>query len=68
MRPNASQWDRMGPNTSESLEKLAKKSKNLAKTSKKFEKKFVKTFSTAQYSHQRDDPSTPAHGDATTQV
>ena len=35
MRPNASQWVWMGPNTSESLEQLAKTSKNFAKTSKK---------------------------------
>ena len=39
----------MDPNTSESLEKLTKDSKKLAKTSKNFTKISVKTFFTAQY-------------------
>ena len=46
MHPNGSEWIPMGPNTSESLEKLAKTSKNLAKTSKNFAKSLRKTFFT----------------------
>ena len=67
MRPNASQslngsdWIRMGRNTSESLEKLAKTSKNLVKASKKIVNISVMTFFTAQQSNQMNEFSLPSH-------
>ena len=48
MHPNGSGWIRMGPNTSENFENLAKTLKKSKKTPKHFAKIFVKTFFTAQ--------------------